>query len=148
MNVLDSLWAKFSRSKNYRQSFSASVVKRMIPIQIRVLRRKFGYSQAQLAVESGLTQGVISRAEDPEYGNLTINTLVRVAGGFDCAFIGRFVPFSEFAGWYVKLDDEKQFEVPCFSEDTMPVPEEILVERARADGKLQFMMLCREGIPK
>jgi hypothetical protein len=27
---------------------------------------------------------------------LTLNTIIRVAAGFDCAFIGKFVPFTEF----------------------------------------------------
>ena len=46
-----------------------------------------------LAERSGLTQGAISRAL-----NLTVNlvnTIIRIASGFDVAFVGRFVPFSE-----------------------------------------------------
>jgi transcriptional regulator with XRE-family HTH domain len=111
------LWQKLNRSKRYRESFPAAVVKRMLPLQIRVLRKQRGWSQAQLAQESKLTQGVISRAEDPDYGNLTINTLVRIAAGFDCAFIGRFVPFSELAKWYTSVTDEKTLEVPSFADD-------------------------------
>jgi transcriptional regulator with XRE-family HTH domain len=111
------LWQKLNRSKRYRESFPASVVKRMLPLQIRVLRKQRGWSQAQLAQESNLTQGVISRAENPDYGNLTVNTLVRIAAGFDCAFIGRFIPFSELANWYTSVADEKALEVPAFSED-------------------------------
>jgi transcriptional regulator with XRE-family HTH domain len=92
----------------YRESFAASVAKRMIPLQIRVLRKQRGpeWSQARLAKESKLTQGVVSRAEDPDYGNPTLNTLVRIAAGFDCAFLGRFVPFSEVGKWYAKLCDD------------------------------------------
>jgi transcriptional regulator with XRE-family HTH domain len=92
----------------------------MIPSQIRVLRKQRDWSQQDLAKYSSLTQGVISRAEDPDYGNLTVNTLVKVAAGFDCAFIGRFVPFSQFARWYDGLDHEKSLEVPSFAEDTEP----------------------------
>lgn len=118
MSVLSNLRAKLARSKRYRESFAASVVKRMVPAQIRVLRTQRGWSQAQLAAESNLTQGVISRSEDPEYGNLTLNTLFRIAAGFDCAFLGRFVPFSELGRWYVGLESEKALEVPSFEEDT------------------------------
>ena len=117
MNALSSLREKLSRSKKYRESFAASVVKRMIPLQIRVLRKQRDWSQARLATESKLTQGVISRAEDPDYGNLTVNTLVRVGAGFDCAFIGRFVPFSELARWYANLANEKALEVPSFDDE-------------------------------
>jgi transcriptional regulator with XRE-family HTH domain len=118
MNALSRLREKLAHSKKYRESFAASVVKRMIPLQIRVLRKQREWSQAELAKQSSLTQGVISRAEDPEYGNLTVNTLVRVAAGFDCAYIGRFVPFSELGKWYSSLDDEKLLEVSSFESDT------------------------------
>jgi transcriptional regulator with XRE-family HTH domain len=117
MNALSNLREKLNRSKRYRESFPAAVVKRMLPLQVRVLRRQRGWSQAQLAKESNLTQGVISRAEDPDYGNLTVNTLVRLAAGFDCAFIGRFVPFSELGKWYTNVTDEKLLEVPSFAQD-------------------------------
>lgn len=89
----------------------------MIPLQIRVLRKQRDWSQARLATESQLTQGVISRAEDPDYGNLTVNTLVRIASGFDCAFVGRFVPFSELCRWYSMLEDEDTLQVPSFGDD-------------------------------
>ena len=120
MSALSSLWEKLSRSKEYRESFAASVAKRIIPLQIRILRKQRGpeWSQARLAKESKLTQGVVSRAEDPDYGNLTLNTLVRIAAGFDCAFIGRFAPFSEVGMWYTKLSDERSLEVPSFEEES------------------------------
>jgi transcriptional regulator with XRE-family HTH domain len=117
MNTLSNLWTKLSRSKRYRDAFTASVAKRMIPLQIRVLMKQRGWSQARLAKESNLTQGVISRAQDPEYGNLTVNTLVKIAGGFDCAYVGRFVPFSELAVWYTALGHEASLQVPSFAED-------------------------------
>jgi transcriptional regulator with XRE-family HTH domain len=89
----------------------------MIPLQIRVLRKQREWSQAQLAQESKLTQGVISRAEDPEYGNLTVNTLVKIGAGFDCAFVGRFVPFSELGRWYTNIENERVLEVDSFNAD-------------------------------
>ena len=118
MNALSNLREKLGRSKRYRESWAASVVKRLLPLQIRVLRKEREWSQADLARESQLTQGVISRAEDPDYGNLNINTLIRIASGFDCAFVGRFVPFSEIGKWYAALDDEKTLKVPSFEVDT------------------------------
>jgi transcriptional regulator with XRE-family HTH domain len=117
VSELSDLRGKLARSKAYREAFAASALKRLLPAQIRVLRRQRKWSQADLAKESRLTQGVISRAEDPEYGNLTVNTLVRVASGFDCAYIGRFVPFSELGRWYSMLSDERQLEVQSFDAD-------------------------------
>jgi transcriptional regulator with XRE-family HTH domain len=120
VNALSNLWQKLSHSKAYREAFVGSVVKRILPLQIRVLRKQRNWSQAQLAKASNLTQGVISRAEDPDYGNLTINTLVRIGAGFDCAFVGRFVPFSELSRWYTTTSDEKGLEVPAFADDCEP----------------------------
>jgi len=117
VNGLSNLREKLGQSKRYRESWTASVVKRMLPLQIRVLRRQREWSQADLAKESELTQGVISRAEDPNYGNLSINTLIRIAAGFDCAFIGRFVPFSELGRWYTAIADDKALELPSFPQD-------------------------------
>jgi transcriptional regulator with XRE-family HTH domain len=112
----NSVWRKLERSKKYREAFVGSQVKRTVPFQIRALRKQRGWSQTELAERAGVTQGVISRAEDPDYGNLTLNTIVRVAAGFDCAFIGRFVPFSELVGWYDSLS-EAVIRVASFSED-------------------------------
>lgn len=117
MSALSNLRDKLARSKRYRESFAASVAKRMLPLQIRVLRKQRDWSQAQLAKESKLTQGALSRAEDPEYGNLTVNTLVRIAAGFDCAYVGRFVPFSELGKWYSALEDESALRVASFDQD-------------------------------
>jgi transcriptional regulator with XRE-family HTH domain len=115
VNAFRELWAKF-RSKKYREEFVAAQVKRAIPFQIRALMKKKGMSQEKLAELSGLTQGVISRAANPNYGNLTLNTLVRIAAGFDMAFIGRFVPFSELGRYFVKLDEDS-IDVPTYTEE-------------------------------
>jgi transcriptional regulator with XRE-family HTH domain len=73
------------------------------------------WTQADLAERSGLKQGAISRASDPDYGNLTINTILRIASGFDVAYVGRFVPFSEAAQWYENLS-ESALSVSSFEE--------------------------------
>jgi len=71
---------------------------------------------------------LISRAEDPDYGNLSINTLIRIASGFDCAFIGRFVPFSEIGKWYAKLDDEKALKSPALGRIMGSLRKKILIK--------------------
>jgi transcriptional regulator with XRE-family HTH domain len=75
-----------------------------------------GLSQQELARRANLSQGVVSRAVDPSYGNLTLNTIIRIAAGFDVAFIGRFVPFSELARWYSDLP-EKTWDIPSFEQE-------------------------------
>jgi hypothetical protein len=119
MNALSELWAKLAGSKEYRHALVASELKRGLPRQIRILRKQHGreWNQQRLALETGLTQGAISRAEDPDYGNLTLNNLLNIGKGLDVAFIGRFVPFSDFAKWHASLSHESQLEVPSFPDD-------------------------------
>ncbi len=116
MNTFKQLWLKLAKSKKYREEFVASQVKRGIPFQIRTLMKQKGFSQEDLAGLSGLTQGVVSRAANPDYGNLTLNTVIRVAAGFDVAFIGRFVPFSELGRWFTSLSEESG-KIPTFEEE-------------------------------
>ena len=103
--------SKLASSKEYREAFVSSFLKRYIPFQIRTIRKKRSLTQPQLATASKITQGVVSRSEDPDYGNLTFNTVLRIAAGYDLAFIGKFVRFSEF----LKIVDE-------MSEDSLDLP--------------------------
>ena len=117
MSTFKDIWPKLARSKRYREEFVSSHAKQAIPYQIRALIQQFGLSQKELAKRSGLTQGAISRAADPSYGNLTINTLVRIAAGFDVAFVGRFVPFSDLPPWFDRLYEQGGFYVAPFAEE-------------------------------
>ena len=97
MNIpskMASLWKKL-KNKKFRDAFVAAQFKRSIPFQITAIRKKLGWSQEQLAKAAKLTQGVISRAENPDYGNLTFNSVLRIAAGLDVAVIIEFVPFSK-----------------------------------------------------
>ena len=116
MNTFSEVWRKFRTGKKYREEFVASQVKRGIPFQIRSLMKKKGLSQDRLAELSGLTQGVVSRAANPNYGNLTLNTIIRIAAGFDVAFVGRFVLFSELGKWFTSLSEES-VQVETFAEE-------------------------------
>lgn len=77
-----------------------------------------GWTQEKLAQQSGLEQGVISRAANPNYGNLTLNTIIRIAAGFDVGFIGKFAPFSELGEWFVRLSERELGSVPSFPEES------------------------------
>ena len=117
LNATESLWPKFS-NKKYREEFVAQFSRQAIPLQIAALMKQHGLSQTQLAVRSGLTQGVISHAADPS--KLTLRTLVRIAAGFDVAFMPLFVPFSELPKWFDRLSNDP-FMVPTFEqEDAAP----------------------------
>ena len=115
MTTFENTWQKL-RDKGYREHFVDSQVKRAIPFQVRSIMKARGLSQEQLASLARLTQGVVSRAASPKYGNLTLNTIVRIAAGLDVAFIGRFVPFSELVRYYEELSEDTG-NVPTFAEE-------------------------------
>lgn len=116
MSTQSILWGKLAASKQYREEFVASQVKQGIPFQIHAMRKAVPMSQEELAERSQLTQGVVSRAEDPDYGNLTLNTIIRIAAGFDVAFIGNFVPFSDLVDWFENLSEDS-VRVETFEEE-------------------------------
>ena len=107
------LWLKFAH-QDYRHSFALAFLKRGIAFQIRTLRKKRCGSQTVLAERAGLTQGVVSRAEDPDYGNLIVNTIGKIAAGLDMAFIGRFVPWSKLASFSQSLSEDMFIKIPTF----------------------------------
>jgi transcriptional regulator with XRE-family HTH domain len=108
--------SKLCQSKEYREAFVSAFLKRYIPFQIRTIRKKRGMSQPGLAKASNITQGVISRAEDADNGNLTINTVLRIAAGFDLAFVGKFVRFSELLKTVDEMSEESLDLPSCTDE--------------------------------
>ena len=117
MTIFRDSWAKL-KDVLFRRHLVEAEAKRGIPLQMRALLKARGWSQDELASRSMLTQGAISRALNPNYGNLTINTIVRIAAGFDVAFVGMFVPFSELLR--LKRDDLPRYhagEIANFEEE-------------------------------
>ncbi len=112
----NSRWLKL-REKAYREAFVAGQAHRAIPFQIRALLRQRHLSQKELATRARLTQGAISRAANPAYGHLTLTTILKVAAGFDVAFVGRFVPFSRLADFWETLSDTDLAHVAPFEEE-------------------------------
>jgi transcriptional regulator with XRE-family HTH domain len=110
------LWQKFARSKKYREEFVAAQLRQGLPFQIRALMKQHGLSQDALAAASGVDQATISRAIDPEYGRLNLATLVKIAAGFDVAFIAQFVPFSQLDNWISNLREDS-VQAASFSQE-------------------------------
>lgn len=117
MTTFRELWRRLASSNSYRKELVGSLLKRGTAMQIQALLKRRGWTQVQLAEKSGLTQGVISRAKNPAYGNLTFNTVIDIAAGFDVAFVGRFVPFSEFARRVERMPEEMSFDIPSFEQE-------------------------------
>jgi predicted XRE-type DNA-binding protein len=116
LTTFSELWAKFKRSKRYREEFVAQHSRQAIPFQIAALMKQHGMTQEEVAKSGGLHQSSVSRAIDPSYGKMSLDTLVRIAAGFDVAFIGHFVPFSELPKWFDQLSED-EFKVATFDQE-------------------------------
>ena len=84
------------KGKAYREAYVEEHVRTGIAYQIRALRAQRDWPQKKLAEEMRKPQSVVSRLEDPEYGKLSVQTLLEVAATFDVALIVQFVGFPEF----------------------------------------------------
>jgi transcriptional regulator with XRE-family HTH domain len=105
---------KFFR-KRYRDVFGTSITG-TTAAQIRAMREKEGWTQERLAEEAGMGQARISILENPNYQNLSLQTLKRIANVFDVALIVRFVPFSQL---FSIIDNEtpETLAVPSFNDE-------------------------------
>lgn len=81
------------KSKGYRDAFVKEGITTGLAFQIRALREHKGWTQADLGKKMGKPQNVVSRLEDPEYGNYTMKTLLALASAFDVALTVKFVSF-------------------------------------------------------
>lgn len=95
MSVTKKLLDKLRR-KPYREAYVEENVRTGIAYQIRALREARGWSQKKLAEVLGKPQSVLSRIEDPDYGKLSLQTLLEVAAAFDVALLVQFADFPEF----------------------------------------------------
>jgi transcriptional regulator with XRE-family HTH domain len=84
------------RRKPYRDAYVSEHVRRGISAQIRSMRDQRGWSQGKLSNLMEKPQSVVSRLEDPNYGKVTIQTLLEVAATFDVALSIRFVSYPTF----------------------------------------------------
>jgi hypothetical protein len=85
---------KLISSKTFRDSYVHEYVRNGIPFQIRAMREDRRWTQGELGVAAGKPRNVITRLEDPNYGKLTIKTLLEMASAFDVALLIKFIPFS------------------------------------------------------
>ena len=146
-------WEKL-RDRRYRHALAMAQFKRFVPFQISALRKQKQWSQQQLADSAELTQGVVSRAENPDYGNLAVNTILRIAKGLDRVFVGQFMSYAEFEHWrrnlsedMVVLDFEQedtQFEREAESVHIVRKKVPLCVDVLN-DGELSVPYVCDKG---
>jgi len=106
---------KFS-DKAYRDSFVAEHIYSRLPLKIRTLRESRGLSQKDLGERIGAAQTWVSKLEDPNYGKLTLSTLLRLASAFDVGLEVDFVPFSKVLDNALDLMPQS-WQVPSFEDD-------------------------------
>jgi transcriptional regulator with XRE-family HTH domain len=82
------------------------------------MREDRGWTQQQLAAETGMAQPRISVLEDASYEKFNIKTLRRIASAFDVALIVKFLPFSELVDWVTTISPER-LAPPSFENDTL-----------------------------
>jgi transcriptional regulator with XRE-family HTH domain len=88
------LVAKLLTNKAFRDAYVYEHVRNGVSFQIRAMREEKGWTQGKLGEISEKPRNVITRLEDPNYGKLTIRTLLEIASAFDVALLVKFVPFS------------------------------------------------------
>jgi transcriptional regulator with XRE-family HTH domain len=105
------------RRPRYRNAYVKAHLSQGLAFQIRALRRSRGLTQGQLAkgLELG-GQSAVARLEDPSYGRMSLQTLLKVGEFFDVALVTKFVPYSRFLR-EVEDVSEEALTVESFEEE-------------------------------
>ncbi len=114
---MSAIWSKrlFGKliNKKYRAAYVEENVQTGIAYQLRTLRGNS--SQEEFGKKINKPQSVISRIEDPDYGKLSIQTLLDIATSLDIALLVKFVSFPEFIQQTRDVSIEG-LQVPSFAE--------------------------------
>ena len=102
MKSIFSRWYKLFQAlkdKDAREAFVASRVATAIGVRIFNMRKKKGWTQAELAEQAQMKQARISVLEQADYENFSFSTMRRIAAAFDVAVVVDFVSYPDFLKW-------------------------------------------------
>lgn len=88
--------------KSFRDAFAADQVRVRIALMIRALREARGLSQAELGALMGKPQNVVSRLEDPDYGKMSLQSLIDVSAALD---VPLWIDFADWDDWLKRISD-------------------------------------------
>ena len=132
--ISSQLLQKF-RNQEYREAFVDAHVSDTIASQVFALRKKERWTQTKLAEKCGMAQERISLLENPDYGDVNISTLKRLASAFGVALDVKFIPFSILL---TSLDELslRPMAVPSFKEEEQQL--ENLIDEFQANLAKRF----------
>jgi transcriptional regulator with XRE-family HTH domain len=104
------------RDPEYRRLFTEERLRSSVALQIRALRQQRDMTQAKLGEAIGMAQTWVSKLEDPEYGKMTVATLLRLAAAFDTDLEIKFRPFSKTLDT-LPTQGPEYFHVASFEDD-------------------------------
>lgn len=137
------------KDREYRFTFVRERVRASVALQIRALREQRNQmTQKELAEAIGKAQTWISVLEDPEYGKMSVATLLTLAEAFDTDLEIKFRPFSRALHELTRQGPE-YFEVRSFEEELPDLENAATLQWVIPSGKWSdilraAMLLCPE----
>lgn len=91
----------------FRHAYMADQVRLFIALQVRALREQDGrgWSQRELGEKMGKAQSAVARLEDPDYGRLTLQTLLELAEVFELPLL---VQITDWKDWLQRTANQSK----------------------------------------